>query len=96
MLCMEDKLQEDVPSTIYDLREANINIWMLTGDKLETAISIRNSCSSLRVIECRELPIQECMDKFNEITREIEVIMRSSGNQQYRLQRGWVYFVSFR
>jgi magnesium-transporting ATPase (P-type) len=33
----EDKLQENVPSTIRDLRLANIKFWMLTGDKIETA-----------------------------------------------------------
>jgi len=40
----EDKLQENVPNTIRDLRLANIKIWMLTGDKIETAISIGKSC----------------------------------------------------
>ena len=37
---IEDKLQEGVPQTIKTLREARINIWMLTGDKMETAIEI--------------------------------------------------------
>lgn len=32
-----DKLQDNVPETIRDLIRANIKIWMLTGDKLETA-----------------------------------------------------------
>lgn len=36
----EDKLQEDVPDTIARLAEAGIKIWMLTGDKQETAINI--------------------------------------------------------
>ena len=40
----EDKLQDHVPSTIRDLRLANIKVWMLTGDKIETAISIAKSC----------------------------------------------------
>lgn len=30
---IEDRLQEDVPRTISALREAGINIWVLTGDK---------------------------------------------------------------
>jgi phospholipid-transporting ATPase len=42
---IEDKLQEGVPETIGLLREANINIWMLTGDKMETAIEIAKSCN---------------------------------------------------
>ena len=34
---VEDKLQENVQITIESLRNAGINIWMLTGDKIETA-----------------------------------------------------------
>jgi len=34
---VEDKLQEDVMRTIETLRSAGIQVWMLTGDKIETA-----------------------------------------------------------
>jgi phospholipid-translocating ATPase len=34
---VEDKLQEDVLVTIETLRQAGIQVWMLTGDKIETA-----------------------------------------------------------
>lgn len=34
---VEDKLQQEVPQTIEKLRRANVKIWMLTGDKRETA-----------------------------------------------------------
>ncbi len=37
---IEDRLQEGVPETIADLKRAGINIWVATGDKLETAIAI--------------------------------------------------------
>jgi len=37
---LEDKLQEGVADTIIDLHKAGIKIWMLTGDKLETAENI--------------------------------------------------------
>ncbi|KAK0364341.1 drs2 neo1 protein [Friedmanniomyces endolithicus] len=40
---IEDKLQGGVPETIDKLRRANIKIWMLTGDKRETAINIAHS-----------------------------------------------------
>lgn len=43
----EDKLQEDVPETIHTLMEAGIKIWMLTGDKQETAINIGYSTKLL-------------------------------------------------
>lgn len=41
---IEDKLQKGVPETIGLLREAGIKVWVLTGDKQETAISIGFSC----------------------------------------------------
>ncbi|PGG95541.1 hypothetical protein AJ79_09996 [Helicocarpus griseus UAMH5409] len=41
---IEDKLQKGVPEAIDKLRRANIKLWMLTGDKRETAINIGNSC----------------------------------------------------
>lgn len=44
---IEDKLQEDVPDTIASLAEADIKIWVLTGDKVETAINIGYSCHLL-------------------------------------------------
>ncbi|KAG8858770.1 hypothetical protein FRB96_004907 [Tulasnella sp. 330] len=37
---IEDKLQDGVPETIADLKRAGIKVWVLTGDKLETAIAI--------------------------------------------------------
>lgn len=37
---IEDKLQEGVPDAIASLAEAGIKIWVLTGDKEETAINI--------------------------------------------------------
>ncbi|CAJ2507110.1 Uu.00g082960.m01.CDS01 [Anthostomella pinea] len=40
---IEDKLQAGVPETIDKLRRANIKVWMLTGDKRETAINIAHS-----------------------------------------------------
>ena len=36
----EDELQDGVPDTIATLVEAGIKTWMLTGDKLETAVNI--------------------------------------------------------
>lgn len=41
---VEDRLQDDVPETIKDLQRAGIKIWMLTGDKFETAESVSYSC----------------------------------------------------
>jgi len=44
---VEDRLQEGVPETIADLKRAGIKVWVLTGDKLETAISVAYSCNLL-------------------------------------------------
>ncbi|XP_036060305.1 probable phospholipid-transporting ATPase IIB isoform X1 [Onychomys torridus] len=46
LLCLtgvEDQLQADVRPTLEMLRNAGIKIWMLTGDKLETATCIAKS-----------------------------------------------------
>ncbi|KAF2306631.1 hypothetical protein GH714_019915 [Hevea brasiliensis] len=44
---IEDKLQDGVPEAIESLRQAGIKVWVLTGDKQETAISIGLSCKLL-------------------------------------------------
>ena len=44
---IEDKLQDGVPETIASLAEANIKLWVLTGDKQETAINIGYSAHIL-------------------------------------------------
>jgi len=41
---MEDKLQEGAAECIDSLREAGITVWMLTGDKTETAVQISQAC----------------------------------------------------
>lgn len=44
---IEDELQENVGETIQTIKDAGINFWMLTGDKIETAINIGFSCRVL-------------------------------------------------
>ncbi|XP_033107552.1 probable phospholipid-transporting ATPase IM [Anneissia japonica] len=51
---IEDKLQDGVPETIENLIKGNIKVWVLTGDKQETAINIGYSCRLLT-------------DEFNEV-----------------------------
>ena len=59
---IEDQLQDGVPDTIQLLRDANINIWMLTGDKMETAIEIARSCNLF------ERGMTELLFAFNDMT----------------------------
>jgi phospholipid-transporting ATPase len=44
---IEDRLQDGVPETIHTLQQANIKVWVLTGDRQETAINIGMSCKLL-------------------------------------------------
>jgi phospholipid-transporting ATPase len=53
---IEDKLQEGVPDAIHTLQQAGIKIWVLTGDRQETAINIGLSCrlisESMNLVRC--------------------------------------------
>lgn len=44
---IEDRLQDGVPETIHTLQQAGIKVWVLTGDRQETAINIGMSCKLL-------------------------------------------------
>lgn len=44
---IEDKLQDGVPDTIATLQDAGIRVWVLTGDRLETAVNIGYACRLL-------------------------------------------------
>lgn len=41
---IEDRLQDEVPATISSLATAGIRLWVLTGDKQETAINVAYAC----------------------------------------------------
>ncbi|KAJ7954023.1 Phospholipid-transporting ATPase [Quillaja saponaria] len=70
---VEDKLQNGVPDCIDKLAQAGIKIWVLTGDKMETAINIGFSCSLLRqgmrqIIINLESPEIQALEKAGEKT----------------------------
>ena len=44
MTAVEDMLQDDVSECIQDFIKAGIKVWMLTGDKGETALEIGLLC----------------------------------------------------
>lgn len=63
---IEDRLQESVPDTITALREAGIKVWVLTGDKPETALNIGYAC---RLMEEGDLVINmSCKNKVGTLT----------------------------
>ncbi|XP_049278671.1 phospholipid-transporting ATPase IF isoform X2 [Anopheles funestus] len=44
---VEDALQDDIQSTLQALGQAGIRVWVLTGDKVETALNIALSCGHI-------------------------------------------------
>lgn len=61
---IEDKLQIYVPETITALKKAGIKIWMLTGDKKETAVNIARS-SALTDEHTRLFIVESGADLYN-------------------------------
>uniref|UniRef100_A0A8C8M6N2 Phospholipid-transporting ATPase n=1 Tax=Oncorhynchus tshawytscha TaxID=74940 RepID=A0A8C8M6N2_ONCTS len=60
---IEDRLQEEVPETIEALQRAGVKVWVLTGDKQETAINIACACKLLRTTD--QLLTANCDSKVN-------------------------------
>lgn len=69
---IEDKLQDGVPDCIQSLMSAGIKVWVLTGDKLETAMSVSTSCalinSAMDIIILNETTKEEIKSKLDDIT----------------------------
>ena len=70
---VEDKLQDDVRLTLEKLREAGIKIWMLTGDKVETATNIAISTKLFskdkRILQYQRLKEEDCEGVIKTIQR---------------------------
>jgi len=78
---IEDKLQDNVPETIEDLRKAGIKVWVLTGDKLETAVNIGYSC---RLLDHSMRVITIASDDTRVIREELlrmDAVLKVSGNR---------------
>ncbi len=71
---VEDKLQDRVPETIRDLRIAGIKIWMLTGDKMNTAYNIGLSCNliskSMKTFMINGVEVQKDRDTLRDINKK--------------------------
>ncbi|XP_066489011.1 phospholipid-transporting ATPase VD [Tiliqua scincoides] len=74
---IEDRLQDGVPETIEKLRRAGINIWMLTGDKQETAINIGHACKLLdpsdTIFILQADNKDECAERMDSILADIQI-----------------------
>lgn len=68
---IEDKLQDEVPESIATLIEAGIKVWMITGDKQETAINIAISCRLFQgqdnLLICNSNSRDSAMDRLKEV-----------------------------
>ncbi|KAK4191244.1 putative phospholipid-transporting ATPase DNF3 [Podospora australis] len=71
---IEDKLQPGVPETIDKLRRANIKVWMLTGDKRETAINIAHSariCKPFSEVYILDVTQGELQERITSILTDV-------------------------
>ena len=71
---VEDKLQENVELTIESLKAAGIQIWMLTGDKVETATNIAIS-TGLKARKNQLFFLREILDP-NEVLSKLDTLHR--------------------
>ncbi|XP_033006623.1 probable phospholipid-transporting ATPase IF isoform X9 [Lacerta agilis] len=74
---VEDKLQDKVQETIEALRLAGIKVWVLTGDKHETAVNVSLSCGHFhRTMNILELVQHKsdstCAEQLRQLARRIE------------------------
>lgn len=75
---IEDKLQDGVPDSIESFRKAGIKFWMLTGDKVETAISIGFSCSMLD--NSMDLTILQELDDISQLEQQLDNVLKEKFN----------------
>lgn len=88
---IEDKLQDGVPEAIECLRQAGIKVWVLTGDKQETAISIGLSCklltSDMQQIVVNGNSEDECSKLLSAAIAKYGVRSKNSKNKNLKLKK---------
>jgi phospholipid-transporting ATPase len=97
---VEDRLQDEVPETIATLGDSGIRIWVLTGDKQETARNIGYACrlltKNMELIVMNESPsstlpkLNELLDKYRQYPEGSNV--RSSGIQKEEKKKNLALF----
>lgn len=86
---IEDKLQDGVPQAISSLQMAGIKVWVLTGDKQETAMNIGYSCQLLTddlvdvfiVDGVSSAEVEQQLKKFKESIKIVNTYHPSSMNK---------------
>uniref|UniRef100_A0A0E0LCS0 Phospholipid-transporting ATPase n=1 Tax=Oryza punctata TaxID=4537 RepID=A0A0E0LCS0_ORYPU len=88
---VEDKLQNGVPQCIDRLAQAGLKIWVLTGDKMETAINIGYACSLLRQGMrriCLSIPTDDQVAQdANKAAKESLMLQIANGSQMVKLEK---------
>lgn len=92
---VEDRLQDEVPECIRDFIKAEIKVWMLTGDKLETAENIGYSCKliqenfhKLYILQDDDLrqKYEECLSQIKQLEKDgVSKTLLIEGNAISRL-----------
>ena len=82
LTAIEDRLQDEVPEVISELAAAGIILWMLTGDKLETAINIGRSCNLILddTRLSRIVGVETPEDFYQTLKTEYELILQASAS----------------
>lgn len=83
---VEDKLQEGVPQCLEKLARAQIRVWVLTGDKLETAVNIGYACKLLRqgmkeIVITLDSPDIEVLEKQGDMEALTKACLESISKQ---------------
>ncbi|KAI9369600.1 hypothetical protein BJX61DRAFT_545418 [Aspergillus egyptiacus] len=83
---IEDRLQDGVPDTIHTLQTAGIKIWVLTGDRQETAINIGMSCKliseDMTLLIINEESAQATRDS---LTKKLQAVQSQTEAEQMAL-----------
>ncbi|KAI9347255.1 hypothetical protein BDR26DRAFT_834348 [Obelidium mucronatum] len=73
---IEDRLQDEVPETIAFLLKCGIKVWLLTGDKQETAINIGQSSKLIQpgmtVFKLNSKTVPECGVMLDDLQRQMD------------------------
>uniref|UniRef100_A0A1D1ZCM1 Phospholipid-transporting ATPase n=1 Tax=Anthurium amnicola TaxID=1678845 RepID=A0A1D1ZCM1_9ARAE len=93
---VEDKLQNGVPETIDKLAQAGIKIWVITGDKMETAINISYACSLLRegmkqIVITLDSPEIKALEKEGD---KDDISKASKASVVHQIKQGKVFLTS--
>ncbi|KAG6760547.1 hypothetical protein POTOM_037070 [Populus tomentosa] len=84
---IEDKLQQGVPEAIESLRTAGIKVWVLTGDKQETAISIgysskllTNKMTQIIINSNSRESCRRCLEEALVMSKKLRAVSETSDN----------------